>query len=175
MGICQSGNSHKFCGRKLCNITINRNSARFVPKRATQLFTGRPHWLQVDGVGFADGDLYLVRLLRADKAVIPHELAHPIFLPCSAVPVLITEGIVLGEGSVPVVGKFCVPRKGVLLCPPIIPGVFLFSPIKVVCSADFQNIAALIVDIMTNIQKFFVFDDFHPLLEEKGRFLAPFL
>lgn len=98
-----------------------------------------------DGFGFA----------LAVKSVISDELAYALVLPPLAGLVLVSQSVILGERERKVIDELTARRHGIVGAFLIVAVMFLAAAVKVVCRAYFKNEIAVLVDIMTDIQKLF--------------------
>lgn len=77
----------------------------------------RPYWgvlLQGNCVGFTDGDLYRFGFSLAVKSIVADKSTDAQFLPCLAVSVLKSQGVILGKREEPVILKSAILWHGKL-------------------------------------------------------------
>lgn len=114
---------------------------------------------QRDSIGFANGNCYHVGLFLTKKSVVPDETPNSHILPSCPVCVLISQSIILGKRTPPIIDKTGIFRHGKLTGFLVIPCMFCGSALQVVCCSYFQDITAFCVHIMPHIQKFFLTAD----------------
>lgn len=111
---------------------------------------------QRDSIGFANGNCYHVGLFLTEKPVVPDKSPNSHILPSCPVCVLISQSIILGKRTPPVINKTGIFRHGKLTGFLVISCMLCGSALQVVCSSYLQDITAFRVHIMPHIQKLFL-------------------
>lgn len=111
--------------------------------------------IERDFVGFAYRHFDGFGLSLAVKSVISDKLAYALVLPPLAGLVLVSQSVILGERERKIIDELTARRHGVVGAFLIVAVMFLAAAVKVVCRAYFKNEIAVLVDIMTDIQKLF--------------------
>lgn len=111
--------------------------------------------IEPDFVGFAYRHFDGFGLLFAIKSVISDKLAYALVLPSLAGLVLISQSVILGERKRKVIDELTARRHGVIETFLIVAVMLFAAALKVICSAYLENEIAVLVDIMTDIQKLF--------------------
>lgn len=114
---------------------------------------------QRDSIGFANGNCYHVGFFLTEKSVVPDETPNSHILPSCPVCVLISQSIILGKRTPPIIDKTGIFRHGKLTGFLVIPCMLCGSTLQVVCRSYFQDITAFCVHIMPHIQKLFLTAD----------------
>lgn len=111
---------------------------------------------QRDSIGFANGNCYHVGLFLTEKSIISDKPPNSHILPSCPVCVLISQSIILGKRTPPVINKTGIFRHGKLTGFLVISCMLCGSALQVVCSSYLQDITAFRVHIMPHIQKLFL-------------------
>lgn len=114
---------------------------------------------QRDSIGFANGNCYHVGLFLTEKSVVPDKSPNSHILPSCPVCVLISQSIILGKRTPPIIDKTGIFRHGKLTGFLVIPCMLCGSALQVVCCPYLQDITAFCVHIMPHIQKLFLTAD----------------
>ena len=114
---------------------------------------------QRDSIGFANDNCYHIGLFLTEKSVVPDETPNSHILPSCPVCVLISQSIILGKRTPPIINKTGIFRHGKLPGFLVIPRMLCGSALQVVCCPYLQDITAFCVHIMPHIQKLFLTTD----------------
>lgn len=160
-GKSQLNDLYRFFPIKLLKLLVNEKFGALQPQtRRQEGFVQNDEKIplalhQRDCIGFANGNCYHVGLFLTEKPVVPDKSPNSHILPSCPVCVLISQSIILGKRTPPVINKTGIFRHGKLTGFLVISCMLCGSALQVVCSSYLQDITAFRVHIMPYIQKLF--------------------